>query len=223
MMQKFALSLLVVSVSLLGTVVPVEATRLVKRETNADHFARSLPLLAPLKRSHGDNAKRSQVSQRISQDNIGVLEVKFVNGTTVGYVFNNQFGPTGLNLVSNPSPTDPDIIATFTGGNLLAQDPKFSPPYIGGDGTGLLSPQYTNSIDFTNVEPGPDAQIWTFNPTSRLLNATWTNSDGTKVQPTLLYDGVLNALFFTANPTGLIGQIFEGDVFMFPVTISLTQ
>ena len=33
--------------------------------------------------------------------------------------------------------------------------------------------------------------------------ATWTNSDGTQVTPTLIYDTVENVLFFTANPTGV--------------------
>jgi hypothetical protein len=51
MMQRFALLLLVASVALLGTVVPVDAAKLAKRETNAQRFARNLGPLPPVKRS----------------------------------------------------------------------------------------------------------------------------------------------------------------------------
>ena len=48
MMLRFTLLLLVASLALLGAVVPVGATRLVKRETNAP--------LTPVKRSRTDSA-----------------------------------------------------------------------------------------------------------------------------------------------------------------------
>ena len=57
-MQRFTLLLLVASVALLGAVVPVDATRPVKRETNAQRFARHLAPLDPVKRSRTDSAWR---------------------------------------------------------------------------------------------------------------------------------------------------------------------
>jgi hypothetical protein len=38
---------------------------------------------------------------------------------------------------------------------------------------------------------------------TRFIVATWTNSDGTQVMPTLILDTVDNVLFFTDNPTGV--------------------
>jgi hypothetical protein len=38
---------------------------------------------------------------------------------------------------------------------------------------------------------------------THFLAVTWTNPDNTQVQPSLIYDTVLNALTFTANPNGL--------------------
>ena len=37
---------------------------------------------------------------------------------------------------------------------------------------------------------------------TRFTVATWTNPDGSKVTPTLIYDFDVNVLSFTANPTG---------------------
>ncbi|KAF8258937.1 hypothetical protein EI94DRAFT_1752925 [Lactarius quietus] len=219
-MQRFALLLLVASVSLLGTVVPaIKATRLVKREENAE----GLPPYRHDQRSQDDTVRRSQVSSRVSQDTVGFLEVQFQNGTIVGYVYDDAIGPNGLNLFSNPNFTQPNLAVSFTGGNLIAQSAEFSPTYIGGYGTSILSPQNLNIVQFTNVVSGPDAQIWTFNSTTGRLNATWTNSDGSQLQPTLMYDFVLNALFFTGNPTGLYSKVYNAESALFPVIISLLQ
>ncbi len=58
MMQRFAFLLLAASVALLRTVVPVEAALLMKRETNAQRFARGLPPLPPVRRSLTESAWR---------------------------------------------------------------------------------------------------------------------------------------------------------------------
>jgi len=46
-MQKFALIFLVASVALLGLVSPVKGMATVRRETNAERFARGMPPLPP--------------------------------------------------------------------------------------------------------------------------------------------------------------------------------
>ena len=56
MMQGFTFLLLVASVALLGTVIPVQTTFVGKRETNGERFARDLPPLPPPRRSPTDSA-----------------------------------------------------------------------------------------------------------------------------------------------------------------------
>ena len=56
MIQRFAFLLLVASVALVGTVVPVDAAKLAKRETNAQRFARGLGPLPPAKRCYTNSA-----------------------------------------------------------------------------------------------------------------------------------------------------------------------
>jgi len=217
-MQRFTFLLLVASVALLATFVPVEATRLAKRETNGQRFARDLPPLRP-KRSHVRTAKRSQVSHLPGQlANTGILQVANENGDILGWVFNDQAGPIALNLVTNPTPADKNLTVTYINGNLLAQVPEFPRPYIGGNGTDILSPQNLNTVPFTDVSDGPFANIWTLDQTTGLLSATWTNSDGTIVTPTLVFNPVSGVLSFTANPTGVYNE--QG---LTAVTISLIQ
>jgi len=141
----------------------------------------------------------------------------------VDYVINDpDLGPTGLNPPGSIpyGPADYNLTVEFTGSSILAQRPTFPAPYyIGGHGTDPLTPQssYLNTVQFQNVDAGPDAAIWTLNSTSGALNATWTNPDNTKVQPTLIYDTLMNALNFTANPDGF------SDAFLVPVYIFLSQ
>ena len=53
------------SVTLLGIVVPVDAARHTRRETNAQRFERSLGPLPPLKRSRTDSAWRLSFLRKI--------------------------------------------------------------------------------------------------------------------------------------------------------------
>ncbi|KAI9440890.1 hypothetical protein H4582DRAFT_1503589 [Lactarius indigo] len=220
-MQRFVFLLLAASVALLATVVPVEAAILGKRETNAQRFARGLPPLPPVKRSPTETAKRRQVSQQPSSPTTGRLEVRQIDGGAVlGHVSNDpNRGPIGLNLNADPNPAYSDLTVEFSGSDLLSQDPDFNDPYyIGGSGTDILSPQNTNTIQFINVHAGPDSEIWSLDTISGALNATWTNTDATKVQPTLIYDSGSNVLSFTANPQALYNVQLQ-----IPVNIFLVQ
>ncbi|KAI9440893.1 hypothetical protein H4582DRAFT_1939900 [Lactarius indigo] len=220
-MQRFAFLLLAASVALLAIVIPAEAALLGKRETNAQRFARGLPPLPPARRSPTETAKRRQVSQPPSSSTTGRLEVRWaVDGTVLGHVSNDPIrGPIGLNVVSGPNPATGDLIVEFSGSSLLAQGPLFAAPYyIGGYGPDLLSPQNTNAIQFFNVDIGPNAEIWSLDTTSGALNATWTNPDNTKVQPTLIFYADSNVLSFTSNPLAL----YNSELAL-PVTIFLTQ
>ncbi|KAI9458350.1 hypothetical protein BJY52DRAFT_1416454 [Lactarius psammicola] len=205
MMQRFLVLVLAASVALLGTIVPVEAALLGRHETNGQRFARGLPPLPPVRRSPTDTAKRRQVSPLPGSPLIGRLEVHRVDGTVLGYVANDKTrGPVGLNIFGDPNPAYLDLTVELSGSNLLAQKPEFVDPYyIGGYGDDILSPHNSNTVQFINVAAGLDAAIWTLDKTSGALNATWTNVDGSKIQPTLIYDVNLNVLSFTANPTGV--------------------
>ncbi|KAH8989450.1 hypothetical protein EDB92DRAFT_1947404 [Lactarius akahatsu] len=220
-MQRFVFLFLAASVVLLATVVPVEAAFLGKRETNSQRFARGLPPLPPVRRSPTESAMRRQVSPPPVSSTTGRLEVRQADGGAVlGYVANDPSrGPVGLNLNTDLNPAYTDLDVTFSGSDLLSQDPAFETPYyIGGLGKNALSPQNTNTIKFINVHAGPYAAIWSLDTTSGALNATWTNPDGTEVKPTLIYDAGSNVLSFTANPLALYNLQLQ-----IPVTISLVK
>ncbi|KAI0297459.1 hypothetical protein B0F90DRAFT_1739507 [Multifurca ochricompacta] len=208
MMQRFTVLFLAVSFVLLGFVapVPVEAALLVKRETNAVRFARGLPPLPPVRRTKTSAAKRAEPSQhfgatKVAKSSTGRLEIRWAaNGTTAGYVANNPTtGPIGLNLNN-----DLELYVDYSDSNLLARDARFPAPYyVGGHGDSTLAAGSSNTIEFINVESGPTAAIWTLDSNTRALNATWTNSHGSKTQPSLAYDPSLNALNFTGDFTAL--------------------
>ncbi|KAH9043985.1 hypothetical protein EDB84DRAFT_1471209 [Lactarius hengduanensis] len=221
MMQRFVFLLLAASVVLLATVVPVEAALLGKRETNAHRFARGLPPLPPVRRSPTESAMRRQVSPPPISSTTGRLEVRRADsGAVLGHVANDpNRGPVGLNLYTEGDPAYTDLDVKFSDSDLLSLDPAFDTPYyIGGFGTHPLSPKNTNTIQFINVNAGPDAAIWSLDTTSGALNATWTNPDGTQVKPTLIYDAGSNVLSFTANPLALYNLQLQ-----IPVTISLVK
>ncbi|KAH9169448.1 hypothetical protein EDB89DRAFT_1472168 [Lactarius sanguifluus] len=220
MMQRFVFLLLAASAVLLATVVPVEAAFLGHHETNAQRFARGLPPLPPVRRSPTESAMRRQVSPP-PVSTTGRLEVRQADsGAVLGYVANDPSrGPVGLNLNTDPNPAYTDLDVKFSDSELLSQNPAFKTPYyIGGSGKEALSPQNTNTIKFINVHPGPYAAIWSLETTSGALSATWTNPDGTKVKPTLIYDAGSNVLSFTANPLALYNLQMQ-----IPVTISLVK
>ncbi|KAF8258664.1 hypothetical protein EI94DRAFT_1753980 [Lactarius quietus] len=163
-------------------------------------------------------AMRFPREDQSQQENTGILQVNSGNGAILGWVFNDQAGPISLNFVTNLTPADKNLTVTYTNGNLLAQDPEFPRLYVGGNGTDILSPQNLNTIPFTDVSPGQFASIWTLDSATGLLNATWTNSDGTIVTPTLVINPVSGVLSFTANPAGVHNE--QG---LTAVTISLIQ
>jgi len=125
---------------------------------------------------------------------------------------------SGVNLVANPNPFDSDLVVEFTGSSLLAQNSVFGPPYyVSGSGQSILTPRSLNTIQFTNVD-AQYAQGWSLDSNTGQLNLTWTNSDGSTIQPTLIYDCEMNALNLTGNPDGLYAHGFQ-----LPCYIYLTQ
>jgi len=145
-----------------------------------------------------------------------VIVVRLANGGAIlGYVFNDVNGPTGLNLASNPNPSDGDLQVSFSGTSLLAEDPQFGPPYyVSGSGTDVLKAQNLNTIQLTNVDAS-HAQGWSLDSSTGQLNLTWTNTDSSTVNPTLIYDNTLNALNFTANPLALYNFKFQVPCYIY--------
>jgi len=222
-MQGFSLLLLAASLALMGNVVPVESAMLARGATNAQRLARNIGSLAPSPVKRGAERPSRDSQRQIPQETTGVLQVQAENQTVLGYVFDDPKGPTGLNVLSNTSPTDTNVLVSFANGSLLAEGatggPTFSPPYIGGSGPSVLSPTNLNTIQFTNIPAGSQASNWTFAEFTAQLNMTWTNSDGTIVTPTLIYNVEENLLSFTDNPTGL----FNANSANIPVNLFITQ
>lgn len=147
------------------------------------------------------------------------------NGTVLGSVFNDAQGPTGLNLASSDSqPTNPNLVVSFLDGNILAQDAKFSPPYVGVGGLTLVTISQGKRllIDFMiNVEEGMRAEgqsdIWSLDLTSGgKLSAALTNAYYSEVDLVIVYDPSDNRLYFTETPEAIIDPLI-------PVSMYLTQ
>ncbi|KAF8259381.1 hypothetical protein EI94DRAFT_1029926 [Lactarius quietus] len=242
-MQGFSLLLLAASLALMGNVVPVESAMLARGATNAQRLARNIGSLAPSPVKRG-GAWRLPFSENRSTLLIGSFassgeaQSRFAatdpardhwcspgagRKPNCNWLCLRRPERTGLNVLSNTSPTDTNVLVSFANGSLLAEGatggPTFSPPYIGGSGPSVLSPTNLNTIQFTNIPAGSQASNWTFAEFTAQLNMTWTNSDGTIVTPTLIYNVEENLLSFTDNPTGL----FNANSANIPVNLFITQ
>lgn len=191
-----------------------------RRETNADRLARGLSPLQPQSLRRGPSgttsAKRSSVSPRPPVTVCGRLQVRSrLTGTSNGFVKNWSGGApiSGINFLSGFQP-DLEVSITYSPSsltrlNMLVTNPQFPAPfYVGASsGNGILTPGVRSGLGFTNVQqtpPGPPTNnvgsaIWSFNPSSRKLQAFWVNPDSTVVEAVLAYEIRANALFFVSD------------------------
>lgn len=210
--------LFVLFLCLLGSV-----SSLAIRETNADRLARGLSPLSPVRRSTGTDSARRSVSSPLPPTTVtGRLQVRYVNGgSNAGFVRNWEGGApiSGVSFLGGDeelqvsvtySPTSP------TGLDILATNPKFAAPFYVGASGGLKKYESNSgdTLGFTNVgqtQPGSiptqvgsvsslvESAIWTIDPSTKKLTATWINGDGSSFTPTLAYAVRENSLFFVGS------------------------
>jgi len=208
-MQRFAVVLFAL-VALFAIVVPsASAHSPMKRETNADRFARGLPPLAPSRR---ETAKRQQNSQA-SVPRSGRIQVRDDrNGNSYGYVQNGPTGPGGVNPGNDLAYTNLFVVYDTIQKSVLCLDSQFSGIglYFGAaviaDILGADSIVY---VVLTNVEIGietAEAGIWNYNEVTGELTAVWENIDGSTVVVSCAYNVVENTLVLVGNRDGFVGQ-----------------
>lgn len=213
--------LFVLFLCLLGSV-----SSLAIRETNADRMARGLSPLSPanLRRASGtDTARRGIVSPTPPTTETGRLQVRYQSGSgNAGYVRNWSGGApiSGVSFLGGDE--ELRVSLTYTPSsptqlNILATNPKFPAPYYVGAAGGLNKYESSsgNVMSFTNVDqtqpgsiptkPGTsssyvESAIWTFDPSTKKLEATWINGDGSVFKPVLAYAVRENSLFFVGSP-----------------------
>ncbi|KAI0065504.1 hypothetical protein BV25DRAFT_1697756 [Artomyces pyxidatus] len=107
---------------------------------------------------------------------------------------------TGITLLTSSA-----LDVKFQGGEISVTDPLFPAPFfLGLNGTLPLALGSSASADFINVLEGVSSKVWTLDTSTGALNATWTNPDGTKILPALVYDSFHNWLNFTGDPAAFI-------------------
>jgi len=207
-MQRFAVVLFAL-VALFATVVPSSASSLlhVKRETNADRFARGLPPLPPTRR---ETAKRQQNSQQPSAPTTGRIQVRDNgSGSPLGYVQNGQSGPHGIDI--NPGFTDLYVTFNSVQNTIFFQDQQF----IGGSFFGALDPgniinaASTLALPLTNVYLGnviEEADIWWIDQTTGELTAYWTNPDSTTSLVYFAYNAAADSLVLVGDVVDFINE-----------------
>ncbi|KAH9043984.1 hypothetical protein EDB84DRAFT_1559128 [Lactarius hengduanensis] len=187
-MQRFAVVLF--ALVALFAIVPSSASALsrVKRETNADRFARGLPPMPPTRRS---TAKRQQNSPVPRSGRIQVRDPG--NGNPHGYIQNGPSGPGGVNRNDNSDYTDLNVIYNSAEKSIYCLGAHFSGNglYLGAlDSSDLLGDQSTAIVILTNVEkdtPTAQASFWTADTVTGELTAIWPNYDGSFVTVSFVY------------------------------------
>jgi len=222
-MQKYAFVFLAVVAALLAFVPLVEGVAVGKRVTNAQRFARGMTPLPPAKRTKTQGARDPNPSKKtrstLLQSDLGRIKVQCATtGALLGYVNNPSTGGSfGINDALTPA--DDDLFVEFSGASLLVTNPNFPAPfYIGGSGSAQLEPNDATTIQFTNVRAGSTAAIWSLDPSTGALTATWTNPDGSTDPSTVVYDTLNNVFSLTGDPAA----ISNSDSAIIPVNIFLT-
>jgi len=193
-MQRFAV-ILFAFVALFAIVVPssVNALSHVKRDTNADRFARGLTPRAPSRRS---TAKRTQHSQ-VSVPRSGRIQCRGSNGQSLGYLHNAPSGPGGINSGNNPdlsvtySPSDHSITCV---GSQFSQGGS----YLGGS-AGDLNAGSPTSVPLTNG--GNDdktfqSPAWSVGSDGK-ISGQWKNGDGSTSPVSCAYNAEKNSFVLT--------------------------
>ncbi|KAH8989449.1 hypothetical protein EDB92DRAFT_1947403 [Lactarius akahatsu] len=206
-MQRFAVVLF--ALVALFAIVPSSASALsrVKRETNADRFARGLPPMPPTRRS---TAKRQQNSPVPRSGRIQVRDPG--NGNPHGYIHNGPSGPGGVNRNNNPDYTDLNVIYNPAEKSIYCLGAHFSGNglYLGApDSSDLLGDHSTAFVVVTNVEKDistAQTGIWTIDTVTGKLTAIWVNYDGSIVTVSSVYHRGNNVLALVGDPDDFISQ-----------------
>lgn len=206
------------------------ASALPIQETNAQRLARGLPPNPPKFLRSWDArdtptpamvAKRTQTSPTPANVFTGRLDVRNLDGSSVGHVRNWPGAGTigGTNFLGS----DGDLLvkATSTSNNdlydILATNPAFPAPFYvgaGGNNNPILAKGSRSTIDFTNVAQTPpgskpvatgsgglyvESAIWSLNKNTKQVSPQWINPDGSSPTTTLAYDIRANHLFFVGD------------------------
>jgi len=198
-MQRFAVVLFaLVALFAIGSPSSVNALSQMKRETNADRFARGLTPLPPSRRA---TAKRSQNSQA-SVNRSGRVQVRdHGNGQSRGYL---QPGPNGIGLDNNPQDSDFSVRYNSHDKSLFCLGSHFKQGghYLGGAVTPhILNAGSTYYVPLTNVDAGnPDYEtaIWTIDNTGK-LTANWENVDNTNVPVSCAFNDAENSIVLVGD------------------------
>jgi len=177
----------------------------VRRETNAERFVRGMPPLPPRFGTRTLTAQRRKPSHSVEQPDSetwsGRIEVRAADDDSViGYVVKAPDG--GALELDNPDyPGHKDLHVEYSDSSLKITDDGFDgSPYIGGDGHDILKHGSSATISCANVPSGQSATIWDFDvDTQELYILSWTNEDGSSVQPDIVYHRDQNRLVFAGD------------------------
>jgi len=201
-MQRFAIVLF--ALVALFAIVPssVNALSHVKRDTNANRFARGLPPRTPSRRS---TAKRHQNSQ-VSVPRSGRIQVRDHGNKSVGYLQNAASGPGGINSGGN----DLSVQYNSKDHTITCTDSQFTQggSYFGGFASQSLKPGSPSSVPLTNGDNGSQDSpscLWTVESSGR-LSAKWENSDGSSVSVSCAYNSAKNTFVLTGDSNEFCSQ-----------------
>jgi len=196
-MQRFAV-VLFAFVAVFAIIFPSPANALshVKRETNADRFARGLTPLKPTRRS---TAKRHHNSQISVPGRTGRIQARdHENGQSCGYLQNGSSGPGSITMKG----TNPDLSLQYNpGDNSLFCDASQG-FYLGAPSSSQsLGSGSINHVTLTGVNPGnpkDQVHIWSMDGSGK-LTCNWKNSDGSTVPVSCAYNDASNAMYLVGD------------------------
>jgi len=199
-MQRFAVVLFaLVAVFAIGVPSSAKALAQVKRETNADRFARGLPPLTPSRRS---TAKRTQHSHASVSHSCYIQVRDHGSGQTFGYLQNGPTGPGGINTGNNPDHTD--LFARYNSAekSIFCLGSHFSQggSYLGAL-IGPLSADSTNYVPITNGDignPNYEAAIWSIDQSGK-LSALYKSAGGSIVVVGFAYNSNTNIIVLVGD------------------------
>ncbi|KAF8259376.1 hypothetical protein EI94DRAFT_1029270 [Lactarius quietus] len=200
-MQRFTVVLFAL-VAVFAIVFPSSANALshVKRETNAERFARGL---TPLKPSTRSTAKRYQNSQVSVPGRTGRIQARdHGNGHSYGYLQNGPSGPYvgGINHGNNPHYSD--LSVQYNPGDHSLFCDASQGFYLGAPASSQnLGPSSTNHVTLTGVNAGntkDEVHIWSVDASGK-LTCTWENSDGSTVPVNCAYHDASNSLYLVGD------------------------
>jgi len=209
-MQKFVFLFIAAFAALLGLVSPVQGLAAVRRETNAERFARGMPPLPPRFSTRTLTALRRRPSHgvQLPETYSGRIEVRSAaDDSVIGFVANVP-GSDAFGLYNLDHPDNHDLHVEYSDSSLRITDDGFDgSPYIGGNGSDDLIHDSSATVSCSNVPLGQSATIWNLdNDTRELTILSWINSDGSSVQPDIVYLPGQNQLVFAGDVDQLLNS-----------------